>query len=397
MPASIGNVAVVGGGLAGARTCEQLRNRGFKGRITLVCGEAHLPYDRPPLSKGVLTSAVADPTFTIDYEALNVDVRLGVRATGLRPVDRILLTDTGDISYDGVVLATGAHPIRLPGEGEQLTVRTLDDAITLRERLTRGSRVVIIGASWIGAEVATAARASGCEVVCVERANFPVADVLGADVGKRFAEWWDGIDLRLGTAVSAVTSDGVLLADGSLLQADVVVTGVGVRPATEWLVGSGLALDRGVVTDEWLRAGPGVVAVGDLAAWWSRRYQQHVRSEHWDNAASGPAVAAAALLTAGLGERDTHDPVPYFWSDQFGHKIQYSGRHADGDRLIWRERAQGSWSAFWLDADNRLRAALVVDLPQKSTQAQIAITRDLALDPAMLADPNVPVSKALRR
>ena len=387
---------VVGGGLAAARSCEQLREQGHAGRMTVVCGERHLPYDRPPLSKDVLVGEIDDTTLRVDYAALGVEVRSGVRATGLRPTDRVLLTDAGEVPYDGVILATGTDPIRMPGDGEQLTLRSIDDALALRARLQSGARVVVIGASWIGAEVATAARTRGCSVTCVELDALPLARLMGEDVGKRILGWWDGIDLRLGTAVAQVVPGGVELAEGTVLAADVVVTGVGVRPATGWLEGSGLELDRGVVTDEWLRAAPGIVAVGDVAAWWSRRYDTRMRVEHWDDASGGPAVAVAALLAPRLGEIPPHDPVPYFWSDQLGHKLQYAGRHTDADRLIWRERDNGSWTALWLGQDNRLSAALIADLPRENAQAQMAIMRGLVLDPALLTDPAVPLTKAVQ-
>ena len=393
--AQLGHVVVVGGGLAAARSCEQLREQGHAGRITLVTAETNLPYDRPPLSKDVLIGELDATTLRVDYDALTVDVRAGVRATGLRPTERVLVTDAGELPYDGAVLATGSDPIRMPGDGEQLTLRTLDDALTLRQRLQPGARVVVIGAGWIGAEVATAARTRGCQVTCVELDALPLARLMGDDVGKRIVSWWDGIDLRLGAAVRQVVPGGVELADGTVLPADVVVTGIGVRPATGWLEGSGLELDRGVVTDEWLRAAPGIVAVGDIAAWWSRRYNTRMRVEHWDDASMGPSVAVAALLAPGLGDIEPHDPVPYFWSDQLGHKLQYVGRHTETDRLVWRERENGSWTALWLAPDNKLSAALIADLPRENAQAQMAIMRDLVLDPALLTDPAVPLTKAV--
>ncbi len=399
--AQLGHVVVVGGGLAAARSCEQLREQGHTGSITLVAAEEHLPYDRPPLSKDVLVGATESTTLAVDYAAIDVTIRAGVRATGLRLTERVLTVctsggDAGELPYDGLILATGADPIRVPGEGEQLTLRTIDDALALRARLTPGARVVVIGASWIGAEVATAARTRGCAVTCVELDALPLARTMGEDVGKRLLPWWDGIDLRLATAVAAVVPGGVTLADGETLPADLVVTGVGVRPSIDWLTGSGLQLERGVVTDEWLRAAPGIVAVGDIAAWWSRRYQQRMRVEHWDDAASGASVAVAALLSPGLGEIEPHDPVPYFWSDQLGHKLQYAGRHTSGEIPIWREREDGSWTALWLDADSKLSAALIADLPRENAQAQMAIMRGLVLDPALLADPALPLTKAVR-
>ncbi|MGQ0629487.1 MAG: NAD(P)/FAD-dependent oxidoreductase [Sporichthyaceae bacterium] len=395
----LGHVVVVGGGLAAARSCEQLREQGHTGAITLVTAEAHLPYDRPPLSKDVLLGAVDASTLNIDYAALEVDVRVGVRATGLRVADRVLEIHTedggpGEIAYDGLVLATGAEPIRLPGDGEQLVLRTIDDALALRERLVPGARVVVIGASWIGAEVATSARTRGAQVTCVELDALPLARLLGDEVGARVLQWWEGIDLRLGTAVREVTAAGVELADGTVLPADVVVTGVGVRPAVGWLASSGLEIEGGVVTDEWLRAAPGVVAAGDVAVWWSRRYGRRMRVEHWDDAASAPSVAVAALLSEDVAEITPHDPILYFWSDQLGHKLQYVGHHGPGDTLVWRNRPNGSWTAVWLDATHRLSAALIADLPRENAQAQMALMRAVVLDPALLADPDIAIPKA---
>ncbi|MGH3951591.1 MAG: NAD(P)/FAD-dependent oxidoreductase, partial [Pseudonocardiaceae bacterium] len=245
------HVVIVGGGLAGARCCEQLRRQGHEGRITLVGAEQHAPYDRPPLSKDVLLDKRDETSLDIDFEALSVNARLGVAATGLRAVDRVLCTTTGEVPYDGLIIATGADPVRLPGDGPQWTVRTLEDAIAVRSRLTPGARVVLIGASWIGAEIASAALARGCEVTCLEAGDAPLAAALGSAVGARLLPWWDGVDLRLNSPVERVADGGVLLADGAMVPADLVVSGVGVRPVTGWLHGSELEADCGVVVDEW--------------------------------------------------------------------------------------------------------------------------------------------------
>lgn len=387
------HIVVVGGGLAAARCCEQLRRHGHAGRITMLSAERHEPYDRPPLSKNVLLGTRDHTSLGVDFAELRVDLQLGVTATGLGVADRVVTTTAGELPYDGVAIATGASAVRLPGDGQQFTVRTVDDALRLRGRLSPGKRVVVIGASWIGAEVATAALAHGCHVTCVGAGPAPLANALGAEVGNRLVPWWNGVDLRLNTRAEAVADDGVLLAGGEWVDADVVVTGIGVRQETSWLASSGLELDQGVVVDEWLRAAPGVVAIGDVAAWWSRRWQRRMRIEHWDDAASGPAVAAAALLQPCLGNVDVHDPVPYFWSDQFGHRLQYTGAHGPLDTLIWREREGGKWTAVWVDAAGRLTGALVADLPREMAQARIAITCGIVADPDMIADASVPLSK----
>ncbi|GAB3347583.1 NAD(P)/FAD-dependent oxidoreductase [Amycolatopsis echigonensis] len=370
---SLEHVLVVGAGLAGARSCEQLRRQGYEGRITLLGAETHPPYDRPPLSKDLLTGARADSALPVDFAALGVELRLGVTATGLRPADRVVLTSDGDIPYDGLVIATGSRPRELPGTGSQWTLRTLEDAHRLRKRLEPGVRVAIAGAGWIGAEVATAALASGCEVVCLSAGTAPFAGLFGADVAARMLPWWDGVDLRLGCLAESVTRNGVRLSDGSVLTADVVVTGIGDDPETGWLENSGLDLDRGVLVDEWLRAAPGIVAVGDVAAWWSRRWARRLHVRHWDHAASAPAVAVAALLKPGLCEVEPYDPVPYFWSDQFGHKLQYAGLHDAGDPATAEEGESGWWKIGWADSEGRPTAALVVDCPRELLKSRLAI------------------------
>lgn len=377
---------VVGAGLAGVRSVEALRARGFAGTITLIGEEAHRPYDRPPLSKSVLLGGTDSTIVDSDLDALEVDFRPRVAAKGLRP--GVVETTEGELSYQGLVIATGARPIRLRGEGPQHVLRTIDDALALRALLTAGSRVVVVGAGWIGAEVATAARRAGCEVTVVEAGAGPLAAALGP-VGAYTASWYAqaGMDLRLGTAVASVDLGGPALADGSRIEADVVVTGVGVRPSVEWLAGSGVELDDGVVTDEHLRTSlPGVVAVGDCAAWWSRRYGRRLRVEHWDTALSAPEVAAAALL----GDDAVYDPVPYFWSEQFGHMVQYAGHHGGGRPVLRGDpAADARWGVCWMAEDDRLAAVLAVNRPRDLLQGRRLIEGGQRLDVDRLADPAV--------
>ncbi|MEV5503754.1 FAD-dependent oxidoreductase [Nonomuraea fuscirosea] len=381
---NVNHVVVVGAGLAGLRTVEALRGRGFGGRITLMGEERHRPYDRPPLSKAVLKGD-ADTSFVdTDLEALEVDFWPGVSAKSLRA--GVVETTEGEIGYDGLVIATGAEPIRLPGDGLQHVLRTLDDAHELRAVLVPGARVAIIGAGWIGAEVATAARRAGCEVTVIESAPAPLTTAVGAEIGARTVPWYDGIDLRLGAMVDAVDEGGVRLVGGEFVEAHVVVTGIGVRPAVGWLADADIDLHNGVVTDEHLRASlPGTVAVGDCAAWWSRRWGTRLRVEHWDTALNAPDVAAATLL----GEEAVYDPVPYFWSEQFGHMIQYAGHHPAGERLVYRGEPEGKWSAVWLTADDTLAAVLAVDRPRDLVQGRRIIDAGHRLDTERLVDPQV--------
>ncbi|MGW5160182.1 NAD(P)/FAD-dependent oxidoreductase [Nonomuraea wenchangensis] len=380
------HVVVVGAGLAGVRTVEALRGRGFGGRITLVGRERHRPYDRPPLTKSVLLGE-SDTTFVdADLAALRVAFRPGVSATVLRP--GAVETTEGELRYDGLVIATGADPVLLPGDGPQHVLRTLDDAHELRAALVPGARVVVAGAGWVGAEVATAARRAGCAVTVVEAGPAPLAAAVGEEIGARTERWYDGIDLRLGAMVHSVEEGGVELVGGEFVDAHVVVAGIGVRPAVQWLADADLDLHNGVVVDEHLRASlPGTVAVGDCAAWWSRRFQDRLRVEHWDTALNAPEVAAASLL----GEDAVYDPVPYFWSEQFGHMVQYAGHHPAGERLLYRGGPEGKWSAVWLRGDDTLAAVFAVDRPRDLVQGRRIIGAGSRLDAERLVDPDVPL------
>ncbi|MEY9212207.1 FAD-dependent oxidoreductase [Thermobifida halotolerans] len=381
-------IVIAGGGLAAARTCEQLRSKGYEGELVMLCAEPHPPYDRPPLTKAALVEQDHDPTLPTDYAKLSVDVRLGVSATSLDPASRTVRTTDGELSYDALVIATGASPVRLPGPGRQLTVRTLDDAARLRAELKPGQRVVLVGASWISAEVATAALRHGCSVTCVEAGPAPLAAALGPTVGARFLPWWAEVDLRLDAGVAEVTETGVRLAGGEHVDADVVVVGVGVRPDTAWLEGSGVDVERGVLVDEHLRASqPGVHALGDVAVRWSPRWNGRLRVEHWDDAREAARVVAAVLLHDPSGDTPppVHDPVPYFWSDQFGHKIQYVGHHGPDDTVVVRDGGE-RWAAAWLAADGRLTAHLSVDSPRQMVDARMAIEAGARPDEAALRD-----------
>ncbi|MQA80892.1 MAG: NAD(P)/FAD-dependent oxidoreductase [Streptosporangiales bacterium] len=383
---------VAGAGLAGLNTVMALRTRGYEGRLTLLGAEPHPPYDRPPLSKQLLDGRVDDPTLPADWAGLGVDCRWETAATGLR--DGAVDTAAGPVPCDAAVIATGAAPVRLPGDGPQRTLRTVEDARALRKALRPGASVAIVGAGWIGAEVATAAAAAGCRVTVVEAAAHPLATALPAEVAVPTTPWWAGagVELLTDTSVRSVVVGGLELADGSFLAADEVLVAVGVRPVTAWLDGSGLTLGDGVVVDERLAARPGVCAVGDVAAWWSARYGERLRVEHWDTALRAPAVVASTLL----GGDDVYDPVPYVWSEQFGRYTQYAGRHTQGDSLVWRgdPATDAAWAACWL-RDDRLRAVFAVDRPRDAVQGRRVAERGQPVDAARLADPAVPIKLAV--
>jgi 3-phenylpropionate/trans-cinnamate dioxygenase ferredoxin reductase component len=387
-------IVVVGGGLAGLRTAEELRARGFAGAVTMIGAEDRPPYDRPPLSKRLMTGQLDDTTLREDMQSLGLELRLGETATGLD--DGVLRTDRGEHRFDRLVLATGATPVRLPGPGDQRFLRTMDDALTLRAGLRPGLRLAIVGAGWIGAELATAAAAHGCQVTVVEAAATPLAAALGTEIGGLTTGWYEaaGVELLLSRAVESVQPGGLALTGGDWLPADEIVTAVGVRPATGWLEGSGVALDNGVAADEQLRTSvPGVFAVGDCAAFWSLRYQRRLRFEHWDVALRAPAVVAANLT----GAAEAYDPVPYFWSEQFGRMVQYVGHHEGADRMLMRgDPAEPRWGVCWL-AGGALVALLAVDSPRDLGQGRRLIEAGTPVDPARLADPESPLRDAALR
>ncbi|HEY8094235.1 MAG TPA: FAD-dependent oxidoreductase [Acidimicrobiales bacterium] len=345
-----GAAVVVGASLAGLRAVETLRTDGFEGTITLVGAEDRLPYDRPPLSKKVLSGEWDPERIALrkdgELDMLDVDARLGVRAERLDvAARRIHLSDGTVLGFQGLIIATGAAVRRLPGEPDLagiFTLRTLDDCLALRAALTAGSpRVVVIGAGFIGAEVAATARGLGCDVTIVEAMPVPLARALGPRMGMACAELHrdHGVALRLGVGVDALDGTGhverVVLADGTVLEADVVVVGVGVEPATGWLQGSGLELRDGVVCDPTLAAGPpGVYAAGDLCRWPNRLFAEEMRVEHWTNAAEQGAQAARNLMATAAGRAGApYAPVPFFWSDQYGARLQFLGRAGPDDEV----------------------------------------------------------------
>ncbi|MFG2952569.1 NAD(P)/FAD-dependent oxidoreductase [Streptomyces sp. NPDC048291] len=392
-------VVVVGAGMAGVQTAVALRDQGFTGSVTLIGAEPHQPYDRPPLSKAVLLGKSEGSAFEVDFEALGIELALGREALGVRTADRELDTETGPVPYDVLVLATGAEPITLPGTegvpGVHL-LRTLDDAERLRPVLARQHDIVVVGAGWIGAEFATAAREAGCAVTVVEAADRPLAGALPAEVAAPMAAWYadSGTDLRTHARVAGVEPGAVVLDDGSRLPAGAVVVGIGARPATAWLAGSGIELGahREVLADDRLRTNvPDVYAVGDCASFPSGRYGERLLIHHWDNALQGPRTVAANIL----GETDAvYDPVPYFWSEQFGRFVQYAGHHAAADRLVWRGDPAGpSWSVCWL-SETRLVALLAVGRPRDLAQGRRLIEAGRHMDAEALADPGRPLKDA---
>ncbi|MFF7126919.1 FAD-dependent oxidoreductase [Streptomyces sp. NPDC008240] len=392
-------VVVAGAGMAGVQTAVALREQGFTGTVTLIGAEPHQPYDRPPLSKAVLLGKAEGSAFDVDFEALGVELRLGCEVLGVRPGDHELDTEAGPVPYDVLVLATGAEPITLPGTegvpGVHL-LRTLDDAERLRPVLARQHSIVVVGAGWIGAEFATAAREAGCAVTVVEAADRPLAGALPPEVAAPMAAWYadSGAELRTHARVERVEPGAVVLTDGTRLPADAVVVGIGARPATAWLAGSGIELGAHgeVVADAHLRTRvEDVYAVGDCASFPSARYGTRLLVHHWDNALQGPRTVAANILG---GNPVVYDPVPYFWSEQFGRFVQYAGHHPAADRMVWRgDPAAPAWTVCWLRED-RLVALLAVGRPRDLAQGRRLIEAGRRMDPQALTDLARPLKDA---
>ena len=339
-------IVVVGGSLAGVRTIESLRERGYGGEIIALCGEAEMPYDRPPLSKQFLKADWEEDRLSLrrsGFEELEVDWRLGARASSLDPDAReIGLEDGRSVAYGGLVIATGSLPRSLPGvpvlEGMH-ELRSLTDARALRADLARASRLVVIGAGFIGMEVAASARELGLEVTVVEALPTVLLRGLGSDLGEwargRFHD--RGVEIRCGVTVKGFRGDvrveAVELGDGTLIPADMVLVGVGVEPACTWLEGAGLDVSNGILCDgTGATPLPDVVAVGDVARWQNPAYGEAIRYEHWTSAVEQSSVAAERLL-AGTGPVESLATVPYVWSDLFDLRLAIAGEVRGSDQM----------------------------------------------------------------
>lgn len=346
---TLSQIVIAGASLAGLRAAEALRQLGYEGKLSLIGAEQALPYDRPPLSKEILrgdwepeqTTLVRDPA---RFDALELDLRLGCRATGIDVRSRrVALADGSELAFDGLLIATGAAPRKLPSQDGLAGVsvlRTLEQAVALRSALEHTPRVAVVGAGFIGAEVAASCRSRGLEVAMIEALPVPIERAVGADVGQTIAQVHrdHGVDVRLGVGVEALEGgervERLRLSDGSAVEADIVVVGIGVAPCTEWLAGSGIELGNGVLCDAHCATNvPGIVAAGDVAQWHNPLFDEDMRIEHWSNAAE-MARAAVETLLAGSGEAPAYESVPFFWSDQFDLKIQSAGRLVDADESV---------------------------------------------------------------
>ena len=390
-------ITVIGASLAGLRAVEALRSDGFDGRITLVGDEPHQPYDRPPLSKQVLAGDwepdrihLAAPDRLAD---LQVDLRLGQRATGLDPEAHTVEVDGVTEKFDGLLIATGARCRALPGTGHLAgvhTLRTLDDCLAIRAALEAvPRRLVVVGAGFIGSEVASVAVDRGVEVTMVEALPVPLVRVLGAEIGTTMADLHrsHGVDLRCGVGVVELVGEdrvrAAMLDDGSVVEADMVVVGIGVVPNTDWLESSGLHLDDGVCCDATCLAAPDVTAAGDVARWTHPRYGRSVRVEHWDNAVEQGIHAARRLLQTDE-EATAYAPVPWFWSDQYDRKIQVAGlTHPDDEvRMVTGSPEEGRFTALY-GSGGRFNAVFGMNRPRQVMQFKSLIDQEATWEEAL--------------
>lgn len=401
-------VVIVGGGLAGAKTAEALREQGFAGAVTLISGERHLPYERPPLSKEHLAGTKQLPDFTVhdaDWYLENaIELRLGVRATAIETFAHRLTLDDGDtLDYSALVLATGSSSRRPPIPGADARgvhfLRTIEESDAILSVLTEGSRLAVVGGGWIGLEVAASARQRGVEVAVVESAELPLLAAMGPELARVFADLHleHGVDLRLDSKVAAITAEdgratGLQLADGSLIEADAVLVAVGAAANIALAADAGLRLaDGGVEVGSGLRTSePDVYAVGDIAAAAHPLYGTRIRTEHWANALNQPAVAAANILG---GDRH-YASLPYFFTDQYDLGMEYSGHSAGYTHVVLRgEVAKREFIAFWLDADSRVLAGMNVNIWDATDDIKALINSRQSVDPQRLADVSVPLGQ----
>ncbi len=397
-------IVVVGGGLAGAKTVEALRDQGYTGRLTLIARENELPYERPPMSKGYLAgddefdAAVVHPQPW--YPEHDVDLRTGTSVTAVDRATHTVTLDKGEpLSYDKLVVATGSEPKVLPIDGADTDgvhyLRTRADADSLKEQFGTDKKLAVIGAGWIGLEVAAAARGKGTAVTVLEGAAQPLLAVLGPEIAPVFAQLHrdNGVDLRLSVKVDRIEVEdgkavGVRLADGEVVPADAVVIGVGAAPNLDLAKDAGLDVDGGVLVDATLRTSdPDIYAVGDIAAHDHPVLGRRVRVEHWATALNQPAAAAAAIL----GSTDGYQDLPYFFSDQYDLGMEYIGNAPSYGQVVVRgDRDAREFVAFWLDDDQRIVAAMNVNVWDVIDEIKPLIIDVVSVDPKQLADPDVP-------
>ena len=400
---------IVGASVAGAKAAETLRAEGFEGRVVLVGAEAKRPYERPPLSKDYLRGeAGMDKVYVHDagfYAEQDIELQLERRAVGLDTSSSELALDNDErLRYDCLLLATGAQPRRLAVPGAELDgvlyLRSVEDSDALRERLDRGGAVVVVGAGWIGAEVAASARQRGLDVTMLDPLGVPLERVLGVEVGTVYRDIHTdhGTKLLMGVGVEAFEGgtavERVRTSDGRALECDFVVVGVGVEPRTELGANAGLSLENGIAVDDRLRtSAPAVFAAGDVANAYHPFYGERIRVEHWANALNQGPAAARNMLGGG----DPYDRLPYFFSDQYDVGMEYSGYARSWDRVVFRgDPASREFIAFWL-VEDRVVAGMNVNVWDVTEPIQALIRDRVPVDDRHLADTDIPLTRQLRQ
>ena len=399
---------VIGGGLGGAKAAEALREKDFDGQIIICAEEDHLPYERPPLSKEFLAGKKSLDDFTVHdstwYRENEIDLRLNARVLSVdRAAHTVELPDNTRVEYDKLLLATGSRSRRLPIPGSDAAgvhyLRTFEDASALNSALAEGSSLAVVGAGWIGLEVAASARQRGVNVTVVETAKLPLMGAVGEEVGAVFAALHrdHGVDLRLDSEVKQIaTADGkatgLRLGDGSSVAADAVLVAVGAQPNIELADQAGLSTgDGGLLVDASLRTSDhDIYAVGDIAAAEHPLFGSRIRTEHWANALKQPAVAAAGML----GEKAEYTELPYFFTDQYDLGMEYAGYAPTYNRVVFRGDVDGrEFVAFWLDADDRVLAGMNVNIWDVLDDVKSLIRSRTTVDPDKLADPQAPLGE----
>jgi 3-phenylpropionate/trans-cinnamate dioxygenase ferredoxin reductase subunit len=404
MTQSIDTIAIVGAGLAGAKAAETLRSEGYDGRVVLIGDEPERPYERPPLSKEYLRGESGEAPHVHDdgfYDEHSIELMCSTRVTGIDAgFQELMLEGDQRLGYDRLLLTPGAVPRRLDVPGARLEgihyLRTLADSQRIAERIDAGQRLVVVGAGWIGSEIAASAREKGCEVTIVEVASLPLERVLGPELGQFYLDLHrdHGVEFLPETSVERFEGgdaiERVSTRDGGSLDADFVVVGIGVAPRTGLLENSGIRIDNGIVVDEHLQTNlPNVFAAGDAANARHPFYRRHLRLEHWDNALhQGPAAARNML-----GAREAYDRIPYFFSDQYDAGMEYVGHATDWDEAVIRgDTSAGEFVAFWLN-DGRVVAGLNLNVWDVNDQIRDLIRSRQRVDSRELTNPQIPISR----
>jgi 3-phenylpropionate/trans-cinnamate dioxygenase ferredoxin reductase component len=394
---------IAGASLAGAKAAEQLRERGFDGRIVLVGSEPDRPYERPPLSKEYLRGEAEREKVYVhpdDFYADNqIELMTETTVTAIDPAgSTVTLAPGGELGYDRLLLTTGAEPRRLSVPGADLDgihyLRSIADSDTLRERLTSGRRVAVVGAGWIGSEVAATARQRGAEVTLIDPLTLPNERIFGAEIGEFYRDVHvsHGVSLALGEGVEGFEGDGsvaaVRVTGGRRIECDLAVVGVGVSPRDQLARDAGLTVDNGIVVDEHLQSSaPNIFAAGDVANYWHPFFETRIRIEHWSNALNGGPAAARSML----GDPAGYDRIPYFFSDQYDVGMEYSGYAPTWERVVFRgEREGGEFIAFWL-SEGRVVAGMNVNVWDVNPHVQAIIRSRRQVDVAALTDPDTPL------